>query len=751
VSTTGNSEELQPAGWVEAESAGWSEPVGWVDLEAESGPETELHREARLSGEARHDADGLDRVAGQDGDTASLHPGPLDPDAWAMQEMWPVDAQLTETAPEVAESDIDVPLAEQDEVGWRVLQRFLTPLDGHRGDSRPLYSHGLMFDVNRYSCVVPEHHTVSFGTYFNAFPASYWRRWSDIDVVRLRLRIRGNGKVTIYRSTSKGMSWPDQNVVFEGVGVHQIDIELPLDPFIDGGWYWFDALAFGGNDVVIEEGDWSGRTDIARRGRVSVGITTYDRPDYCVDQIRNLGAHSALLEVLDKVYVVDQGTKQVKDHPSFGEAADALGDKLQIIEQGNLGGSGGFARSMYETVQADESDYLLLLDDDVITEPEGIIRAATFADLARQPVLVGGHMFSIFVRSVMHAYGEAIAKYRWMWGPAPNTWHGHDFGAAPLAHTPWLHRRVDVDYNGWWMCLLPVQALKDIGLALPMFIKWDDAEFGLRAGERGYPTVTLPGVAVWHVPWHEKDDTIDWQAYFHARNRILSALLHSPYDHGGKLPRESFQVVLKHALALQYSPAEMILQAVEDLLEGPEHMHRDIPTKIAELRAFRAGFDDSRYAGDLQSYPPVHGKPPRRGRMPAPPQTTKAAAKVAARLLPRQLAKMPDGAKRHPQAALPHADQQWWRLAQYDSVLVSAADGSSAAWLRRDPDRFRSLLRRSSVLHARLYRDWAALRDTYRNALPDLTSPEEWRKTFEASGGSVSAPAHTASTARSDE
>ncbi len=95
------------------------------------------------------------------------------------------------------------------------------------------------------------------------------------------------------------------------------------------------------------------------------------------------------------------------------------------------------------------------------------------------------------------------------------------------------------------MCLIPTAVIREIGLSLPMFIKWDDAEFGLRAGEAGYPTVTLPGVAVWHVPWTEKDDTLDWQAYFHERNRLISALLHSPYDHGGRLvlrePREPRQ------------------------------------------------------------------------------------------------------------------------------------------------------------------------------------------------------------------
>ena len=44
----------------------------------------------------------------------------------------------------------------------------------------------------------------------------------------------------------------------------------------------------------------------------------------------------------------------------------------------------------------------------------------------------------------------------------------------------------------------------------------------------------MPGAAVWHVPWTDKNDALDWQAYFHQRNRFVAALLHSPYERGGR-------------------------------------------------------------------------------------------------------------------------------------------------------------------------------------------------------------------------
>ena len=76
----------------------------------------------------------------------------------------------------------------------------------------------------------------------------------------------------------------------------------------------------------------------------------------------------------------------------------------------------------------------------------------------------------------------------------------------------------------------------------------------------------MPGVAVWHVPWTDKNDALDWQAYFHQRNRFVAALLHSPYPHGGRMLRESFNHQVKHLFSMQYSTAELRHLALEDVL-----------------------------------------------------------------------------------------------------------------------------------------------------------------------------------------
>ncbi len=595
------------------------------------------------------------------------------------------------------------------------------------GGEVPAYLNELV--GQRRSAVITEGRRVSFATYFNAFPASYWRRWTTVTSVTLRIRLAGESRIILYRSTARGFSHPVETISVESDEPMTVQRTLPLDAFIDGGWYWFDVVA-GPRGTTLIEADWLGLADRAAAGRVSLGITTFNQPDFMLDQLRTLGEATEIHSVIDRVYVIDQGKDKVVERPAFAEATKNLGDRVEVIEQGNLGGSGGFARAMDETVTAGRASYVLLMDDDVKLEPEGILRAATFADLARKPMLVGGHMFSLYDRSLLHAYAESVEPWTWWWGPAPNTKPRHDFGRRNLLNTPWLHRRADGDYNGTWMCLIPTSVIAEIGLIPPMFIKWDDAEYGVRARDHGIPTVSLPGVGCWQVPWDDKDDSSDWQAYYHLRNRLVSALLHSPHGGGGALVTESRERQLQALLSMRYSVAALQQLAIEDVLTGPDHLHRELSTKLAQLKQLRMQYPDARYEADLESFPP-----PRRRAPDSLKQNTTPTSKInlltkAVRGTLRQFRAPKPGATQRPQLALPHQDASWWVLAKLDSALVSAAEGTSAAWLRRDPRQFRALSLRSLKLHRQLRKRWSKLAVAYRAAAPDFNSPERWRQTF---------------------
>ncbi|WP_017934817.1 glycosyltransferase [Nocardioides sp. Iso805N] len=583
--------------------------------------------------------------------------------------------------------------------------------------------------LDRTSLQLDAGQRLSFGAYFNAFPASYWRRWTIVDRVTLTVTVQGAGAtVIVNKSLANGNSQRVDSAVTDGEGANTLTFELSLAPFIDGGWYWYDVVA--GEHPVVVSAEWHAEVpeERAAHGTVDVAITTMNRPEFCAKLLQQFGEPD-LAEYLDTVFVMEQGTKLVSESEEFPAAEKALGDKLQIVVQGNLGGSGGYARGQFESVRKGTATYALMMDDDVVCEPEGLIRQVTFGDLANRPTIVGGHMFSLYSRSRLHSFGEIVQPWRFWWKSPEDTYNQWDFATRNIRSARWLHKRVDVDFNGWYSCLIPRVVIEEIGLSLPLFIKWDDAEYGLRARAHGFPTVTLPGAAVWHVPWTDKNDALDWQAYFHLRNRLVAALLHSPYPRGGRLLRESLNNQIAHLVAMQYSTAQLRIEAMEDILQGPEALHAMLQTRLGEINAVRREFSDARLVADTDDLPPVRVQKPSKKDLAEVP--SRRAQLITAGLAPlRQLRRPRELSRSNPEVTVPALDAKWYRLASFDSAVVSMNDGTAAALYRRDPQQYRELLKRSVELHARFLREWPQLAERYRSALGEITSPQAWEETF---------------------
>ena len=125
------------------------------------------------------------------------------------------------------------------------LARVLMPKKGEPHDVRMLYlieqeqNKQRLRWSDRTSFEVPAGNEVSFETYFNAFPASYWRRWSQLDTVVLAMTVQGRATISVYRSKYDGTRISVTNVDATGY----TEIPLKLGNFEDGGWLWFDITA----------------------------------------------------------------------------------------------------------------------------------------------------------------------------------------------------------------------------------------------------------------------------------------------------------------------------------------------------------------------------------------------------------------------------------------------------------------------------------------------------------------------------
>ena len=459
-----------------------------------------------------------------------------------------------------------------------------------------------------------------------------------------------------------------------------------------------------------------------------------NRPDYVAKLLSQIGETEELRPYLDTVMVMEQGTQLMRDSEFYPAAEKSLGDKLRVIEQGNLGGSGGYARGQLESVAQGHRDL----------RPD---------DGRRRRLRARGHHPGRHVRRpgqapddrrrphVQHLQALPAAQLRrgraalaLLVDDAAST--ATTSGTSPhrnLRSARWLHKRADVDFNGWFMCLIPRQVLEEIGLSLPLFIKWDDSEFGLRAKEAGFPTVSFPGAAVWHIPWTDKNDGLDWQSYFHQRNRFVAALLHSTYPHGGRMVRESLNHQIKHLVSMQYATVEMRHRALEDVLAGPYALHGQLATKLGEVNALAKQFSDMQLKVDRDDLPAGTPEEAAAAR-PATPARSRAGLSqlVTAGLAPiRQLRPVRRLAQEFPEAEL-HRDGR--AVVPPGVVRLGGRVDERRHVGGALPARPRAVPRpaRASTLeiHERFRREWPRLAAEYRAALGDITSPEAWDETF---------------------
>ena len=269
--------------------------------------------------------------------------------------------------------------------------------------------------------------------------------------------------------------------------------------------------------------------------------------------------------------------------------------------------------------------------------------------------------------------------------------------------------------------MIPRQVAEELGQPLPLFIKWDDADYGLRAAEHGYRTVTLPGAAIWHMSWSDKDDAIDWQAYFHLRNRLVVAAMHWDGDVRGLL-RSTLKATLKHLLCLEYSTVAIQNRAIDDFLAGPEHIFSILETALPEVHRIRRDYPDAVVLPSATKFPPPSGLVGAVGE----PKTPPGKAIRLVRGILHNLTRADTAHHERPQLNVATQDSRWFLLCNVDGVTVTTADGRGVVYRQRDRAKMFALLRASLRRQLRLARKFNRMRTVYREALPVLSSKQKW-------------------------
>jgi galactofuranosylgalactofuranosylrhamnosyl-N-acetylglucosaminyl-diphospho-decaprenol beta-1,5/1,6-galactofuranosyltransferase len=415
--------------------------------------------------------------------------------------------------------------------------------------------------LDRRSVRIEPGTTLGTATYFNSFFEGHWREYTKLGALVLRLRVSGRGTVRLLRQTAEAGAAVLEAADFRGDSREVVlNAPGPRFHFRELGALSFELTARSG-PVTLHQADWVATDVDPAPVQLVAGYCTCDREGYLLKGLALLGADADVLGCLRKIVVVDQGSRRVTAHPSFGRLPPGAAGKVVVIEQANFGGAGGFTRSILEALNTRGATHMLLMDDDAELEPESVYRAARLLALAREDLAVGGNMLDLLRPNELfelnaEVYPRLLAMSRLVGGFRVD--RPEELGRLLEVHT--------TRYNGWWFMAFPLRVVERVGLPLPFFLRCDDIEFGCRLQGAGVPVAPVPGVAVWHAPFYLK--TRGWQNYYEFRNMLALCALRYPQP-GRRLARVFLRRLVKRLLCHEYYEAWLLCEAVRDYFRGP--------------------------------------------------------------------------------------------------------------------------------------------------------------------------------------
>lgn len=509
------------------------------------------------------------------------------------------------------------------------------------------------------------------------FPVITWR--SVLGGLDVTLSVTGSG--TLYGAT------PGRRHDLGALRDESRSLRL-MDLCVD--WLWVE----GDVDSVA----WSVDTPLDLPG-VTVVMPTYRREADAITQAERFLS----MPLVRDLVVVDQGGT-LKAHAGFTRLR-AGSENLRLVTQPNLGGSGGYARGMLEAARRPENA-VLFSDDDAVMSEESLRRMLTFQTLAARPTIVGSPLFSSVRPSLLMAHTEAVHARAFQWR-ATDLVHGPaDLAGTAPEEWGFLSQDSRANYSGWWGTLFPPGALAELGLPLPLFLKWDDAEYGLRATERGFAHAVLPGTGVHHPPWSPHRTQMSWTARVLHRNRLAVA---AAYGARRGVLASSILHQCKHVLAGHLLTAELWEEGIDAFRQGPDSwLGTDLPHARADGTAVVSNWH-------------------RKNDLADPPAPTHASPRPLVLGLAHSLWRLltPDSPARIV-LSVP-ADLVHWRTTLgADLVRIEPENGSTPLAYSVRGSAMRRMLRRTVASHLSMARCWGALRARYRDALPAHTTAGSW-------------------------
>lgn len=422
-----------------------------------------------------------------------------------------------------------------------------------------------------------------FSTFLGSLSWGKWRMYTSCDNAHLRLRIAGKGEIIVYGF--------DYQYEFHVATRHvlmkrRFDGEMQeID--IDVSGYDHDVVSFGiVCDAECEYGGAYWYSNVAEDDihdvELSICITTFKKEDYVLPNVRKFEELAESGERIAKhfqVHVVDNG------RTLGGKISD--NDRIFVHPNRNAGGAGGFARGMIESIEAEcKPTHILVMDDDISVLPEAFIRTYNLLGIVNakyRSAFLSGAMMSMQVpNEQFEDVGHITAKGHYETVKR----HFNMFEINDVCENEALLPTFKHQYAAFWFCCFPIGEAERGGLPLPLFVRGDDAEFGLRNPTRRF--MTMNGICVWHDAFGPSKFRAHMECYMSVRNSLILQSV-SPSYRGDDLTffdTLASDHIERELRKFSYNNVELVLMAIEDYLRGPDYlMSLDCEAKLKEVLA----------------------------------------------------------------------------------------------------------------------------------------------------------------------
>lgn len=408
-----------------------------------------------------------------------------------------------------------------------------------------------------------------FTTFFNALSVQKYDRYTVAQAYRLHLEVQGAACKVMqtcadsYDYYSRVQKDDAQSVAGDNQW-HKVDLTLSYEPsdVICGFAIEAEGPVQLRNACYVAEVP----EDAIRDVELAFSTTTFKKEKFIqhnIDLVRQkiLGSDDPIAKHF-RMFVIDNGRTL--------DAKGLSGDGVTVFPNNNVGGSGGFAYGMVKALEAGDVTNILLMDDDVGVSPESIKRTYQLLTILNEEysqAFVSGTMMN-FDEPDIHwediGYMTEAGIYR-SYKPVLRMSVLHDCVTCETFN-PDTDAFADLQqrYAAWWYCCIPISVIKKNGMPLPFFVRFDDAEYGLRCKPK---FITLNGICIWHLAFFTRYNA-GVERYQNMRNGLIGqAITHvAPLTNFEKELRRN---VMMELVKFSYKDAELVCDGIEDFLKGP--------------------------------------------------------------------------------------------------------------------------------------------------------------------------------------